>query len=52
MDSAELIELLLTDMVAGRRTETLYMGRTLELAARLRDADLASRIQATTETRL
>lgn len=40
LSADELTEILLTDMVAGRRTETLYMGRTLDSARYLRDADL------------
>jgi hypothetical protein len=43
IEAEELTELLLKDMVAGQRTETLYMGRTLEYAARLRDADVRSK---------
>jgi len=39
LDAAQLSELVLTDLVAGRKTATLYMGRTLEAAFRLRDAD-------------
>lgn len=34
-----LTELLLSDLAAGRKTDTLYMGRTLDAALRLRDAD-------------
>lgn len=41
IDPDELIETMLRDMVAGERTETMYVGRTLDLALRLRDADLS-----------
>jgi len=42
IDPIALTELLLTDMAQGRMTETLYVGRTLDWAARLRDADARS----------
>jgi len=43
LGAQSLSELLLTDMIAGRRTETLYMGRTLDDARKLRDADILSK---------
>lgn len=39
----ELSEILLTDLIAGRKTEALYMGRTLGAAQKLRAADLSGR---------
>lgn len=43
LSAYELRELLLRDLIAGERTETLYMGRTLDIAQRLRDADVAAK---------
>lgn len=38
LSADDLTEMLLADMVAGRRTDALYVGRTIEFAAQLRDA--------------
>lgn len=46
LNAYELRELLLRDLIAGQRTETLYMGRTRGLAERLRDADVAAKQRA------
>ncbi|ALJ19028.1 hypothetical protein [Microbacterium sp. No. 7] len=43
LSADDLVELLLTDLAAGRKTETLYMGRSLEAAIKLRDADRLAR---------
>lgn len=42
MSPEELSEMLLTDMVEGRKTQSLYMGRTLEFARQLRSAGICA----------
>lgn len=42
LDADALSALLLTDLAAGRKTETLYMGRTVSAATKLRSADLVA----------